>query len=131
MWHHARVDLEGLAGLDYCYLVTTGRKTGQPREIEIWFGLQGRTLYLLSGGGERSHWVRNIAADPAVRVRLDGRWFAATGRRVAPGMPEDRAARDLVFAKYQAGYSGDLTDWRERALVMAIDLRDDEAEFAS
>ena len=35
---------------DYCYLTTTGRVSGEPREIEIWFGLAGDTLYMLSGG---------------------------------------------------------------------------------
>ena len=32
---------------DFCYLTTTGRVTGLPREIEIWFALQGATLYML------------------------------------------------------------------------------------
>src|SRR5690606_16681 len=79
----------GLAGLDYCYLTTTGRKSGQPREIEIWFGADGGTLYLLSGGGDRSHWVRNILADPRVRVRVGEQTFAARARVVEPGTEED------------------------------------------
>jgi hypothetical protein len=33
-----------LADEDYCYLTTAGRVSGEPREIEIWFGLDGRTL---------------------------------------------------------------------------------------
>jgi hypothetical protein len=33
-----------LADEDYCYLTTIGRVSGEPREIEIWFGLDGRTL---------------------------------------------------------------------------------------
>ena len=49
---------------DYCYLITTGRVSGQPREIEIWFALQGRTLYMLSGGRDRAQWVRNIQRQP-------------------------------------------------------------------
>ena len=31
------------ADQDYCYLTTTGRVSGEPREIEIWFGLAGDT----------------------------------------------------------------------------------------
>lgn len=112
----------GLAGLDYCYLTTTGRKSGQPREIEIWFGADGGTLYLLSGGGDRSHWVRNILADPRVRVRVGEQTFAARARVVEPGTEEDTRARDLLVAKYQPGYSSDLSDWRRRALPVALDL---------
>src|SRR3979490_810582 len=53
----------------YCYLTTTGRVSGEPREIEIWFGLVGATLYLLSGGGDRSNWGRNLHGDGAHRPR--------------------------------------------------------------
>jgi hypothetical protein len=28
-----------------------------------------------------------------------------------------------VFEKYAPGYSGDLEDWRERSLPIAVDLR--------
>mgnify|MGYP001264640407 CR=1 FL=1 len=112
----------GLAGLDYCYLTTTGRRTGLPREIEIWFGGDGGTLYLLSGGGDRAHWVRNILADPRVMVRVGEHTFAARGRVVEPGSEEDSLARDLLVAKYRPRYSGDLADWRRRALPVALDL---------
>ncbi|MCK9519554.1 MAG: nitroreductase family deazaflavin-dependent oxidoreductase [Dehalococcoidia bacterium] len=112
-----------LASLDYCYLTTTGRKSGQPREIEIWFGARGSTLYLLSGGGEAAHWVRNIRAEPRVSVRVGDRTFAARGRVVEPGTDEDTRARDLLVAKYQPGYGSDLSGWRARALPVALDLQ--------
>jgi len=109
------------ADRDYCYLVTTGRSTGQPHEIEIWFAASDGTLYLLSGGGDRSDWVRNLRAEPAVSVRLDGVTYAATAR-VVDDPAERRRARDLVFSKYQPRYSGNLESWRESALPVAIDV---------
>jgi hypothetical protein len=48
------------AGEPYCYLTTTGRVSGRPHQIEIWFAIDGGTLYMLSGGGERSDWVKNL-----------------------------------------------------------------------
>ena len=39
---------------EYCYLTTKGRNTGNPHEIEIWFGANGNSIYLLSGGGDAS-----------------------------------------------------------------------------
>src|SRR5437867_1856641 len=83
----------GLAGVPFCYVSTVGRRTGRPHTIEIWFGLAGSTLYLLSGGGERSDWVRNLLANPAVIVRLGERELAATARVVADGAEEDMARR--------------------------------------
>ena len=111
----------GLAAEDYCYLTTRGRVSGEPREIEIWFGLAGATLYMLSGGGDRSNWVRNLSRDPAVSVRI-----AATtleGRaRVVKEKEEDALARRLLLDKYRQSYGGDLTDWGRTALPIAVDL---------
>src|SRR5215204_6005198 len=98
-----------LADEDYCYLTTTGRVSGEPREIEIWFGLDGSTLYMLSGGRDRSDWVKNLIRKPRVSVRIADRTF-------------DGRARELLFEKYASGYSGDLSNWRETALPIAVDL---------
>jgi deazaflavin-dependent oxidoreductase (nitroreductase family) len=102
-------------------LITVGRVTGRPHTIEIWFAQRGSILYLLSGGGTRSDWVRNLNRTPAVRVRVGADEYAGTARSVtAPD--EDRLARDAVHDKYAARYSGDLTLWRESALPIAVDL---------
>src|SRR5215217_2673027 len=82
-----------------CYLETTGRVTGQPHTIEIWYAARGTTIYLLSGGGDRSDWVKNLQKEPRVRVRIDGRTFAGTGAVIA-GMDEEQTARETVVAKY-------------------------------
>jgi deazaflavin-dependent oxidoreductase (nitroreductase family) len=116
---------EGLADEDYCYLTTTGRVSGEPREIEIWFGLAGATLYMLSGGRDRSNWVRNLTRTPEVRVRIGGREFEGTARIVDDG-DEDAAARRLLLDKYEGGYSGDLTEWGRDSLPVAVDLAVDE-----
>jgi deazaflavin-dependent oxidoreductase (nitroreductase family) len=106
---------------DVCYLTTIGRVSGKPHRIEIWFAHHEGTLYLLSGGGERSDWVRNLRQEPGVTVRLGRRSYPGTGRIVTdPG--EDRLARDLVFGKYSQRYSDDLEEWRESALPVAVDL---------
>jgi deazaflavin-dependent oxidoreductase (nitroreductase family) len=111
----------------YCYLTTTGRKSGQPREIEIWFGLIGSTVYMLSGSGEdergpKAHWLRNILADPHVTVRIDDVTYPGVGRVVERGTAEDAAARALVVPKYQPGYGNDLTNWGRTSVVVAVDV---------
>jgi deazaflavin-dependent oxidoreductase (nitroreductase family) len=106
---------------DFCYLTTTGRSTGRLHEIEIWYAADGDTLYLLSGGGDRADWVRNLRANPAVTVRLGDTTYPATAR-VVHDAAEDRRARTLVFEKYQPRYAGDLERWREAALPVALDL---------
>jgi deazaflavin-dependent oxidoreductase (nitroreductase family) len=106
---------------DYCYLTTTGRRTGRPHRIEIWYATHGATLYLLSGAGRRSHWVQNLSADPSVIVEFDGGVRRARARIVEDGDETERA-RTLLFSKYAPRYDGDLTGWRDAALPVAIDL---------
>lgn len=110
-----------LAAESFCYITTTGRVTGRPHEIEIWFGADGPTIYMLSGGGDRSDWVRNIIANPSVSVRIGPAEFVGSGR-VVTDQVEDALARKLLLEKYAPTYSGDLDDWGRTALPVAIDL---------
>ena len=59
-------------------LETTGRKSGEPRRTPIGGKLDGRIFWLVSEFGDRSQYVRNIQADPRVRVRVRGRWHSGT-----------------------------------------------------
>jgi deazaflavin-dependent oxidoreductase (nitroreductase family) len=111
----------GLGAQDYCYLTTTGRVSGELREIEIWFGLSGATIYILSQGRDRSNWVRNLMRTSAVRARIGDHEFAGTARIVDDG-DEDAMARRLLLDKYSPGYSGDLTGWGRNSLPVAVDL---------
>jgi deazaflavin-dependent oxidoreductase (nitroreductase family) len=107
---------------EYCYLTTTGRRTGRPHRIEIWFGQQGPTFYLLSGGGNRADWVRNLLRDPTVSFEVGGQVVDATAR-VVDDPEEDALARRLLAAKYQGWREGaDMSEWARIALPVAIDV---------
>ena len=82
----------GAGDLDFCYLTTLGRVSGAPHQIEIWFALHDGFVYLLSGGGERSDWVKNLIADPSVTLRL-GEESRTTPARVVSAPDEDALAR--------------------------------------
>jgi len=116
------------AGAQFCYLTTTRRVSGRPHTIEIWFARQAATLYLLSGGGDRSDWVRNLRQRPEVVVRIGRRHakeLPGRARVLDPGSAEDELARDLLVEKYQPTYGGDLTGWRQASLPVAVDLEDE------
>lgn len=110
---------------EYCYLRTTGRVSGKPHEVEIWFAQDGDTIYILAGGGHASDWVKNTKQRPDVLVRIGGRTYSALGRVVTDG-EEDARARRLLLAKY-APRNDDLDDWGRTALPVAFDLRQAEA----
>lgn len=64
-------------------MTTRGRRSGLPREIEIWFTeRQGR--YYIIAEHATSHWVQNIGANPEVQVRVAGKEFSANARKLSP-----------------------------------------------
>jgi deazaflavin-dependent oxidoreductase (nitroreductase family) len=75
-------------------LETTGRKSGEPRRTPLGGKLVGREFWFVSEFGEKSQYVRNIQADPRVRVRLRGRWHSGTAHLVPDDDPQARL-RDL------------------------------------
>lgn len=113
-------NLQAFAREDFCYLTTAGRTTGEPHEIEIWFALNGQTLYMLSGGRDRSDWVRNLKRTPEVSVRIGGEVFEGRAR-IVENAEEDALARRLLVEKYER-WPGSLSNWRRTALPVAVDL---------
>jgi deazaflavin-dependent oxidoreductase (nitroreductase family) len=113
-------DPGALANEDFCYLTTTGRVTGKPHTIEIWFALDGLTLYMLSGGRDGSDWVKNLQRTPEVTVRIAGENFDGHAR-VVEDASEDELARRLLVEKYEWN-PGSLSNWRRTALPVAVDF---------
>ena len=113
--------MSDLGSLDFAYLTTSGRITGAPHEIEIWFAIDGERVYMLSGGGDRSDWVRNLKRTPEVSVRVGESTFGGHGR-IVESLEEDVKARRLLLGKYGPRYAGDLSGWGRSALPVAVDL---------
>lgn len=65
-------------------LETTGRKSGEPRRTPVSSGLQRgtNTFWIVAEMGRKAGYVRNIEADPRVRVRLRRGWRAGTAQLV-------------------------------------------------
>ena len=114
--------LSQLAREEYCYLTTKGRKTGKPHEIEIWFGVIENTIYLLSGGGDESDWVKNLRATPEAAIRIGKYMFPVTARFVKDSM-EESTIRPLMATKYNEWQEGQvLSEWASNALVVGLDV---------
>jgi deazaflavin-dependent oxidoreductase (nitroreductase family) len=114
---------ERLANEDFAYLTTTGRRSGKEHTIEVWFGLHDRRIYVLSGGGDRADWVRNLKKMPGVRLRIGTQSTRAKARIVRAGTKEDELARELLDGKYQGWRAGRrLSSWARNALPVAIEL---------
>ncbi len=109
----------------FCYLTTTGRTTGVPHTIEIWFALDpgdATRLAMMAGGGRQSDWVRNLQKEPDVTLKLGPLLFPATARIVAPDEPDDALIRRLLVEKYRSP-SQPLDTWGRTALPVLFTLR--------
>lgn len=113
--------LDERAGLPYAYLTTIGRRTGQLHRIEIWFAVHNGRIYLMSGGRDRSDWVKNVMADGQVWIELDGQTRPGTARAVPADSEEDRLARNLLVEKY-ATPGNPLENWKKWSLPLVIEF---------
>jgi deazaflavin-dependent oxidoreductase (nitroreductase family) len=105
----------------FCYLTTTGRRTGRPHEIEIWFTAVDTSLYLISGGRDRSDWVKNLQVEPRASVRVGDEQWAVTGRAPMADGDERTAAVARLHGKYADQVSGSEPDWQRAAFIVALD----------
>ncbi len=88
----------------FLYLTTRGRKTAQPREIEIWFTHRGGHYYVIAEY-PTSQWVQNLKANPQVQVRVGQETFVARARVLSPDTDCDQlnVVQELSRKKYGWG----------------------------
>jgi deazaflavin-dependent oxidoreductase (nitroreductase family) len=89
----------------YVYVTTTGRISGQPRTIEIWFVRHRDCIYILAEHFERAHWVKNIRKNARVGLRLASREVSARARVLDADRDSDtwKTVQDLAKQKYGWG----------------------------
>jgi len=86
----------------YLYLTTTGRRSGLPRRIEIWFTRLDGRYYLVAEHGLKAHWVQNLLAVPSVQVRVGRRSLRGHARVV--DARREAALAAAVRARSEAKY---------------------------
>jgi deazaflavin-dependent oxidoreductase (nitroreductase family) len=64
----------------WALLETRGRISGQPRVVPLGDGLRGDTFWIITEHGHHADYVKNLVADPRVRVKAGGRWRTGTAQ---------------------------------------------------
>jgi deazaflavin-dependent oxidoreductase (nitroreductase family) len=88
-WAAAR----GLAGSSVALLETTGRKSGQKRITPVGNGLRGKEFWIITEHGWSSAYVKNMQADPRVRVQVGRKWMSGTAVILPDDDPYERMRR--------------------------------------
>ncbi|WP_089101978.1 nitroreductase/quinone reductase family protein [Streptomyces hyaluromycini] len=99
-------------------LETTGRVSGEPRRTPLGGRRVGESFWLVSEFGTKSQYVRNIQADPRVRVRIGGRWHHGTAHLLPD---DDPVARLRTLPK---GNSMAVKALGTQLLTIRVDLAD-------
>jgi deazaflavin-dependent oxidoreductase (nitroreductase family) len=76
-------------------LETTGRRSGKPRRTPVGKGYDAETdtFWIVAEHGAGAAWVRNVEADPRVRVRIGRRWRSGTAHVLPDDDPRERQRR--------------------------------------
>lgn len=69
---------------------TVGRRSGLPRLNPVGGQLEGSSFWVVTEHGRKSNYVRNIEANPRVRVQIKGHWHAGTAHLVDDDDPRER-----------------------------------------
>jgi deazaflavin-dependent oxidoreductase (nitroreductase family) len=105
---------------EFAYLTTTGRVSGKPHRIEIWYRRIDDVVWFISGGRNGADWVQNLRADPSCTIEI--------GDDVLHGSaffePQDALEpRQALAARYQGWQEGDpLTPWATTGLLVGVRL---------
>ena len=93
-----------ISSRQFVYLTTTGRRSGLPREIEIWFVEADGGLFILAEHGSRAHWVQNVLKNNRVRIRFDDRQRDGLARVLDAERDAEAYARARQLAREKYGW---------------------------
>ena len=103
-------------------LETLGRKSARPRRTPVTNGLAGDTFWVVTEHGRRANYVRNIEANPRVRVKVGRRWRSGTATLVAGDDPRARL-RAIAHARPSARiHTATVRLMQTEMLTLRIDL---------
>jgi deazaflavin-dependent oxidoreductase (nitroreductase family) len=74
----------------WALLETTGRKSGKPQRNPVGNGLSGDTFWIVAEHGHRAQYVKNMKANPKVRLRVQKRWRTGTAHILEDDDPLER-----------------------------------------
>ena len=111
----------GLGRRSTALLETTGRMTGTPRITPVTNGLDGDVFWIVTEHGHSANYVRNIEANPHVRVNAGRGWRSGTATIVDED-PDERL-RQIVGLNARARANAQIVrKTGTEHLVIRIDL---------
>lgn len=106
-------------------ITTTGRRSGQPRRIEVGFFYIDDRLFITGRPGRRG-WYANLLANPTLTIHLKQSLQRDIAARATPIRDEEQ--RRLVFAQMRERVAGrfnlDVDAWTASSPLVEVELVD-------
>ena len=118
----ANDDLANVASQKFIHLTTVGRKTHNPRMVELWFAIRGDRVYL-SHEGKETHWMKNVKKFSNVTFEIGGKNFAGNAHLLVDRTEESWIAKVALYEKYYGKATKEvIEDWFSLSKLLAIEL---------
>jgi deazaflavin-dependent oxidoreductase (nitroreductase family) len=113
--------LARVASEKFVHLTTTGRRTGKPHTVEVWFAVNDGKLYL-SHEGEETDWMKNVKNNGQVAFEIGGNGFTGNARYLDELEEEAWTGKVALYEKYYGKASKEvIQDWFSLSRLLLID----------
>jgi deazaflavin-dependent oxidoreductase (nitroreductase family) len=89
----------GLQSANLIEITVTGRASGRPISLPIWFALDGDKLYLIPVKGSDTEWYKNVRKTPTIRLSARGKTLTTNARLIT-----DQAQLDKILERFRDKY---------------------------
>jgi len=114
-------ELQNIASQKLIHLTTTGRKTGKPHTVELWFAVKNGNVYLSHEGSE-TDWMKNLRHNDRVSFEIAGKRFAGRACILEIGSEEAWEAEVALYEKYYGKASKEIIeDWFSLSRLIAVE----------
>jgi deazaflavin-dependent oxidoreductase (nitroreductase family) len=113
--------LARVASEKFVHITTTGRRTGKPHTVEVWFAVNDGKVYL-SHEGEETDWMKNIKSNEQVAFEIGGNGFTGNARYLDDLDEEAWTGKVALYEKYYGKASKEvIQDWFSHSRLLLID----------
>jgi len=102
-------------------ITTTGRRTGEPRRIEIWFHNVDGDIYITGLPGTRD-WYANLLDDPRFTFHLKESTTVDLPARAVPIRDDTERRRILAEITQRVNSTRPLESWVERSPLVRVEF---------
>jgi len=109
----------GLQNASEITITVTGRSSGRPISLPIWFAVEGDALYLIPLKGSDTEWYKNVCKTLTLRLETRGKMLTATTRILT-----DSAQLDHVLELFRDKYGRNVKSYYPKYdVVVEVSLK--------